>query len=158
MGSPDAAAGAAARGGPTAPATLLRVLHVDDDRVNGLLFAEACRADGAVEVESAGTGAEALALVRDWRPDLLVIDLHLPDTRGDALLAALRAALGAAVPALLCTADEPERVAATVRTAGFDGCWTKPVEPARVLGELARRRAAAAAASAPAAPPLPAPR
>jgi CheY-like chemotaxis protein len=122
----------------------LRVLYVDDDRINSLLFAETCRLAGDVELECAFTGAEAQALLQGWRPDLLVLDLHLPDARGDALLATLRQTLGQAVPAILCTADEPAQVAATAQAAGFDGCWTKPVELPLVMAELARRRAAPA--------------
>jgi len=118
----------------------MRLLYVDDDRINVLLFAEACRIAGDVEIESASTGAEALDLVDRWKPDLLVIDLHLPDTTGYELLPALRARLHApALPAFLCTADEGQVVAAPARRAGFDGCWTKPVDLAAVLAELARR-------------------
>jgi CheY-like chemotaxis protein len=114
----------------------MRVLYVDDDRVQALLFSEVCRAAGLTDLEIAGDGAEALDGLRTtwapWRPDLLVIDLHLPDTSGLQLLHALRAALAdgsAPVPAVLCTADEPEIVAADARAAGFDDCWTKPVTP-----------------------------
>lgn len=116
----------------------MRVLYVDDDRVQALLFAEVCRVAGLTEVEVAGNGAEALDGLRSawlpWRPDLLVIDLHLPDTNGLQLLPALRAALSAGradafVPAVLCTADEPDMVGADARAAGFDDCWTKPVTP-----------------------------
>jgi CheY-like chemotaxis protein len=118
----------------------MRVLYVDDDRIQTLLFTETCRAAGLTDVEVAGDGAEALQGLRDWapwRPDLLVLDLHLPDTDGLRLLPALRAALAPAAaahtatpahpPAILCTADEPRLVAAAARAAGFDDCWTKPV-------------------------------
>jgi CheY-like chemotaxis protein len=118
----------------------MRVLYVDDDRINTLLFVEACRIAGGVEVESAASGAEALELVSSWRPELLVIDLHLPDTLGFDLLPALRACNGAArTRAFLCTADLPEMVGAAAREAGFDGCWTKPVDLQLVLRELRRR-------------------
>ena len=123
----------------------MRVLYVDDDRVNAILFVETCRVAGALEVETAGSGAEALELVQHWSPDLLVIDLHLPDTTGYALLAALRARLDApALPAILYTADEIDRVAQPARDAGFNLCWTKPVAPQVVAAELSRRRAEAA--------------
>jgi two-component system OmpR family response regulator len=126
----------------------MRVLYVDDDRINTLLFVETCRFAGGVTVETAATGAEALQLAGSWQPDLLVIDLHLPDTDGYRLLPALRQALGRAdLPAILCTADEAQRVAAPARAAGFDGCWTKPVELGTVMAELSRRAAALAAAS-----------
>ena len=118
----------------------MRVLYVDDDRINTLLFVETCRFASGVDVESAASGAEAIELALRWKPDLLVIDLHLPDTVGYDLLPALRAALHAPeLPAFLCTADEERLVEQPAREAGFAGCWTKPVELKLVLAELARR-------------------
>jgi CheY-like chemotaxis protein len=127
----------------------MRLLYIDDDRINSLLFVEACRFASGVEIETAASGAEALEVVQRWAPNLLVIDLHLPDTNGYELLPALRTALGSpTLPAYLCTADEPHLVAEPARQAGFNGCWPKPVEVQVILAELARR-------SAP--PPNPAP-
>jgi CheY-like chemotaxis protein len=60
----------------------MRVLYVDDDRVNALLFSEACRFASGVVVETADSGEEALEIAAQWRPDFLVIDLHLPDMLG----------------------------------------------------------------------------
>ena len=121
----------------------MRVLYVDDDRINTLLFVEACRFAAGVEVETAASGSEALALVEGWSPQLLVIDLHLPDTTGYALLPALRARLGGPpTPAYLCTADEEPLVAGPARAAGFDGLWAKPVDLHQMLQELERRGAA----------------
>jgi CheY-like chemotaxis protein len=121
----------------------MRVLYVDDDRINSLLFAEACRFASGVEIETAATGAEALEMAPRWAPQVLVIDLHLPDTNGYALLPALRAALHApALPAYLCTADDPALVAEPARSAGFNGCWPKPVDVQVILAELARHGAA----------------
>ena len=124
----------------------MKVLYIDDDRINTLLFVETCRFARGVEVETAATGAEALEVALRWRPDLLVIDLHLPDTTGYDLLPALRQALSAPLlPALLCTADEAPLVEQPAREAGFAGCWTKPVELQQVLNELNRRSSGAAA-------------
>lgn len=118
----------------------MRVLYIDDDRVNSLLFRETCRLAGDIEIETALTGLEAMEVVVNWRPDLLVIDLHLPDTNGYQLLAALRSSLGTPfIPAILCTADEAVLVEAPARLAGFDGCWTKPVEVQVVVDELTQR-------------------
>jgi len=119
---------------------VLRVLYVDDDRVNSLLFVETCRVAGGVEVETAATATEALDLVQAWAPDLLVIDLHLPDGSGYELLPALRNRLSAPAPAYLCTADEPSLVEEPARAAGFDGCWPKPVHLPEVMAALARCR------------------
>ena len=104
-----------------------------------MLFEETCRWAGDVDVASAASGAEALDVAREFRPDVLVLDLHLPDTTGYALLGALRGAAGRPdTPAFLCTADEPALVAASARAAGFDGCWSKPVDVKALLAELER--------------------
>lgn len=119
----------------------MRVLYVDDDRLNGLLFSEACvLAEGIdVEVETVVNASQALELVRDWQPDLLVLDLHLPDGRGTDLLPRLRTALGRPdLPAVLCTADETSVAARAAAAAGFDDCWSKPLDLKRVLAELQR--------------------
>jgi CheY-like chemotaxis protein len=118
----------------------MRVLYIDDDRINALLFVEACRFASGVQTETASSGAEALEVAQRFRPELLVIDLHLPDTTGYALLPALREQLNApALPAFLCTADDAADVAEPARRAGFEGCWTKPVDLRSILAELARR-------------------
>ncbi len=126
----------------------MRVLYIDDDRINTLLFVETCRFAGGVEVDTAGSGAEALDLIQRFKPDLLVIDLHLPDTIGYDLLPQLRAGLGRpTLPAFLCTADEAALVELPAREAGFDGCWTKPVDLQTVLHELNQRSGSLGAGS-----------
>ena len=118
----------------------MRVLYIDDDRINTLLFVETCRFVRKVEVETAATGSEALEIAATFRPDLLVVDLHLPDTTGYDLLPALRKLLGQPdLPAFLCTADEAPLVEQPAREAGFTGCWTKPVQLQQVMAELTRR-------------------
>ena len=117
----------------------MRVLYVDDDRINTLLFEETCRFVGDVQLETAGSGAEALALAAGFLPQLLVIDLHLPDTTGYRLLGALRQCLGQPdLPAYLCTAEEPQFVAQPAQDAGYNGCWPKPVSVELVRGHLQR--------------------
>jgi two-component system OmpR family response regulator len=120
----------------------MRVLYIDDDRVNTLLFVETCRLAQHIEVETAASGEEALDVVQQWRPDLFVVDLHLPDTTGFELLPRLRAAAGAAgLPAILCTADEAAVVERPAQEAGFSECWTKPVDLHKVLDALDRLNA-----------------
>jgi len=122
----------------------MRVLCVDDDRINTLLFEQLCLAAGLSEVEFAESGEEALRLAAAWQPQLLVLDLHLPDTDGLALLPRLRAALGRpGLPAVLCTAELPDDVAPRAQAAGFDACWTKPVAFEQVRAALAQFAAAA---------------
>lgn len=121
----------------------MRILYVDDDRVNAVLFSEACRLIEGVELECAASGAEAQELLTEFVPDLLVIDLHLSDTRGDRLLAELRGRLERRVPAILCTAEAEPIGRTTAAAAGFDGCWVKPVDLAAMTAELRQRAAVA---------------
>ncbi len=108
----------------------MRLLCVEDDRVNALLLEQSCVAAGVTVIEWAETGAEALSLAPAFGPQLLVLDLHLPDTDGLALLAALRACLQApALPAVLYTAEAPQDVLGPATAAGFLGVWPKPVPP-----------------------------
>jgi CheY-like chemotaxis protein len=116
----------------------MRVLYVDDDRVNSLLFAELCRMAPGVTVESAGSAAEALELLERGGADLLVLDLHLPDDDGFALLPRLRQRAGRRLPAYLCSADDPAQVAEQARAAGFEACWSKPLDVPLVLAALRR--------------------
>jgi CheY-like chemotaxis protein len=114
------------------------LLYVDDDRINLMLFESACAALPGIRVSTAASGAEALDLARASPPQLLVIDLHLPDIDGYALLQLLRrdGAL-AGVPAFLCSADDGAEVREAAAAAGFAGCWSKPVDSLNLRRELA---------------------
>ena len=119
----------------------MRLLYIDDDRINVMLFEEVCRMAGGLEVASALSGAEALLVARESRPDLLVIDLHLPDTTGFDLLRSLRAEPGlSTVPAYLCSADDPAELLGPARAAGFSDCWSKPVDVQALLAAFERMR------------------
>lgn len=72
-------------------------------------------------------GAEAMALIRDLRPRLVVLDLMLPNRSGREILAELRCApdrMLAATPVLLLTAQG--RAAETATAAGADAVLAKP--------------------------------
>ena len=105
----------------------MRVLYVEDDRINVLLFEETLKLHGGGhELRIAEDAAQALQIAQAWRPDVLVIDAHLPDAHGIELL-----------PAFMCSADaQPEDVAAA-RAAGFTGYWTKPIDIDRIGADLA---------------------
>jgi DNA-binding response OmpR family regulator len=65
------------------------VLVVDDDALQRDVVADALSHEG-YDVATASSGAEAIAAVRARRPDLLVLDLLLPDTDGGTVLAQVR--------------------------------------------------------------------
>lgn len=107
----------------------MHLLYVDDDRVNLMLFQHAAESIPSLRVSVADSAEEALDLARGDRPDLLVIDLHLPPGNGYELLRQLREQAGLRrVPAFLCTADDHAEVQRTAGEAGFAGVWSKPID------------------------------
>jgi two-component system, OmpR family, response regulator len=107
----------------------MQLLYVDDERINLMLFEHACSALDGLQVATAASGAEAVELAREQPPQVLVIDLRLPDTDGLALLQTLRRQPGLEqVPAFLCSADDDAALRRQAAEAGFAGCWPKPVD------------------------------
>ncbi len=130
---------------PPKPLDALRVLCVDDDP--GILEAvsQTLRDTGAA-VREAGSAYEALEVAREFRPELLVCDIAMPDEDGYSLLQKLRAmdaARGAApVQALALTALAGPHHRAESLAAGFQMHLTKPIDVdqlTRALVELAHR-------------------
>lgn len=93
---------------------MIRTLVVDDDfRVARIHAAIVERVDGFICVGQAHTAAAAAAAISDERPDLLILDIYLPDMDGLALLRKL-AADGSAPDTIFITAS---RDISTVRAA-----------------------------------------
>ncbi|WP_436699946.1 response regulator [Nocardioides sp. BYT-33-1] len=108
----------------------LRVLVVDDDfmvaRIHGR-FVE--QTDGFEVVGTARTGGEAIELAATLQPDLVLLDVHLPDLSGLEVLERLRGQSreqGRDVAVVMVTA---ERGAAAVRTALHGGALQYLVKP-----------------------------
>ncbi|HEY9066559.1 MAG TPA: ATP-binding protein [Burkholderiaceae bacterium] len=130
---------------PTAGDTRARrhVLYIEDEDVNILLMEEVFRLRPHWALTIARDGADGLRQAAEQRPDLVLIDMNLPDMNGIQVITALRA--GSATRHLSCIALSAdamrEQVDAALR-AGFDEYWTKPIDVQRVLRELSRAIAA----------------
>ena len=126
------------------------VLYVEDDEVNAVLMAAVLGMRPQLTLHVAATGAQALAAARARRPDLLLLDMHLPDTNGIDVLAALRTIDGlAAVPAIMVSAGASQQDIDRALASGFASYWTKPLDVDRTLAELDIRLALQLAASVP---------
>jgi CheY-like chemotaxis protein/two-component sensor histidine kinase len=111
-----------------------RVLIVDDntDAADGL--AMLLRAHG-LDVHVAYRGADALAIACSTRPEIVLLDLGLPDMSGEDVARQLRQSGSAPVPRLVAITgwgQESDRVRTS--EAGFDVHLVKPVDPAVLLG------------------------
>ena len=121
-----------ARAGQTAPTVLparRRVLVVDDnvDAADGL--AMLLRAHG-LDVQVAYRGAEAIALATAVKPDVVLLDLGLPDMPGEEVAHRLRQDTRASEARLIAiTGWGQEADRARTREAGFDLHLVKPVDP-----------------------------
>ncbi|HXH80252.1 response regulator [Nocardioides sp.] len=121
---------------------MISVLVVDDDFMVASIHQRfVAQTDGFEVVGSARTGAEALALVDQLHPDLVLLDVHLPDISGLEVLARLRAD-GSRTGVVMVTA---ERDADTVRRALHGGAMQYLVKPF-TYDDLAARLAQVAAA------------
>jgi CheY-like chemotaxis protein len=117
------------------------VLYVEDDRIHLILMEEVFRMVPGWELCCAETGAEALEMLAGRRPDLLLVDMNLPDMTGlelrrrvaadGGLSAALQGARWVAL-----SADNPAEVVRAAREAGFDDYWLKPIDVPQFLAGL----------------------
>lgn len=123
-----------------------RVLAVDDDESTQELVATMLLMYG-VSVRTAGRAAEALQIMSDWRPDVLLADIAMPGEDGYALLRRIRglpAPLGT-IPAVALTAYTDAESVQHAFAAGFDAHLGKPLEPhvlADALSKVLRLRRA----------------
>jgi two-component system, OmpR family, response regulator len=101
-----------------------RVLVVDDEPNITDLVAMALRYEG-FEVETAGTGRAALSAVERFRPELLVLDVMLPDLDGFAVTERLKG-MRNKVPILFLTARDEVEDKVRGLTLGGDDYVTKP--------------------------------
>jgi CheY-like chemotaxis protein len=110
-----------------------KVLLVDDDADSRETFTTALVQYGA-NVRTAASAAEALDLLKSYRPDVLVSDIALPSTDGMEFLRYLRAAEReqglTQLPAIALTAHAREEDRDRVLAAGFQVHLPKPVDPA----------------------------
>jgi PAS domain S-box-containing protein len=126
-----------------APPTRVRpgqVLYIEDNAVNVLLVEELMAKLPGLRLVSESTGAAGVARARSLRPDLVLIDMQLPDFDGFEVLRQLRThpeTAGIACVALSANAM-PEDIARALAN-GFDDYWTKPIRFREFLAAMALR-------------------
>jgi two-component system, OmpR family, KDP operon response regulator KdpE len=111
----------------------IRVLVVDDDRAIRRLLRTSLGAHG-YEVVEATTGHEALEAVIAHRPDLIILDLGLPDLDGVEVTRQLRE--WSLIPIVVLSVREHEHDKITALDAGADDYLTKPFSAGELLARL----------------------
>jgi DNA-binding response OmpR family regulator len=112
------------------PAMVATVLLVEDERKLRELVRSYLERAG-LTVLSTGSGAEALSLASSASPDLLVLDLGLPDVPGETIARELRAS--GTTPILMLTARSSEEDRVRGLELGADDYLTKPFSPRELV-------------------------
>jgi two-component system cell cycle response regulator len=115
------------------PPESTRVLIVEDDQTSAHLLEELLATEG-YRTEVASGGPEALGRARRDPPDLILLDVRMPDMDGFEVCRHLKAdARTAAVPVLMVTALDNSRDKEAGLNAGADDYVTKPINPVDVV-------------------------
>jgi two-component system, cell cycle response regulator DivK len=103
------------------------VLIVDDNEKNRKLAREVLRAAGLRTLEAA-TGSEAIALAARRRPDVILLDLRLPDMEGTDVARGLRGGAETGRIPVVALSASPIAGRDRLLAAGFDGYLQKPID------------------------------
>ena len=110
-----------------------RVLIVEDNEKNMKLFRDVLTAKGYRTLE-ATSGAQALELALEHTPNLVLMDIRLPDVDGVETLGQLRSdERTSSIPVLAVTAQAMRGDRERFLAAGFDGYVPKPVDIAELV-------------------------
>ncbi|MGW1620597.1 response regulator [Streptomyces sp. NPDC002172] len=107
---------------------MIRVLVVDDEALIRTGFTHILETADDIEVVAAVAGGQAMRTVRELRPDVVLLDIRMPDVDGLTILADLRRMPQAPVVAMLTTFDTDEYVATALRS-GAAGFLLKDTDP-----------------------------
>jgi two-component system cell cycle response regulator DivK len=116
-----------------------RILVVEDNRKNMKLFRDVLQASG-YRVLEATTGGRAVELAIEHGPDLVLMDIQLPDMDGVEALGRLRTdERTASIPVLALTAQAMDGDRERFLAAGFDGYGSKPVNIVELVATVRER-------------------
>ena len=133
--APPAAPPAAGSDGHRLPAATppqeRHVLYIEDNAVNALIVREMLATLPGYRLSVAPDGTSGLAMALDLQPDLVLLDMHLPDMDGFAVLKGLRAqARTAHLTVVALSANVlPDHISRAM-AAGLADYWTKPLDMA----------------------------
>ena len=131
-------------GAQTAPLSGVVVLVVDDQPSTRVLIKDVLYASGAAQVHSAANGAEAIAMLRSCKPDLLVLDWRMPELDGLAVTQLIRQAVthpdrrisDPKVPIVVVSGHTGAQAVEAFRRAGVNEVVAKPFTIAALLDHL----------------------
>ena len=119
---------------------LMRVLAAEDNRTNQLVFRKMVK-DFSIELEFANNGIEAVDLFRSFHPDLIFMDISMPEMDGRQAaqsIRAIEAEEGGHIPICALTAHAMDGDKDDILSAGIDEYMTKPLRRTAIMEMLAK--------------------
>ena len=121
-----------------------RILIVEDSPTMRMLIRSALE-EGGYRVAESEDALQALAVVQEVAPDLVIADVNMPELDGISLVRRMRTFPAfRSVPILILTTESSDEAKQRGRAAGATGWITKPFDPAQlrdVVGEVLRVQA-----------------
>jgi len=114
-------------------ADVVHVLLIEDDAGIRIALSRALLARGHA-VDAAPNGLDGLQQLLTGQPDVVVLDLGLPDVTGERLLSMIRAVDD--VPVIVATARDDEGIIVSLLDAGADDYLVKPFDPAHLEARI----------------------
>lgn len=116
----------------------MRILAAEDNKTNQLVFRKMVKALD-IDLKFAGNGREAVELYRSFEPDLVFMDISMPEMDGKEATRAIRALeaeSGKHVPVLALTAHAMGGDKEEIMSAGMDQFLTKPLRKAEIYAAI----------------------
>ncbi|MGX7894313.1 response regulator [Tsuneonella sp. HG222] len=111
---------------------------VEDDVLNRMFYCEVLRREG-YDIAEVGDGADMIDRAHDYAPDLVIMDINLPNVSGLELIERIKAdARLQAIPVLAVTAYVGRQEEARIREAGAGDFLAKPVTIRELVGAIDR--------------------
>ena len=116
---------------------IVKVLYIEDDAANRQLVQLILERRKEIRFYAAETGNGGLQMAREYQPDIILLDLSLPDISGFEVLSQLRQTNGCeTIPVIAVSGDNlPEDIQIGMQ-AGFHGYLTKPIIIAELYAAL----------------------
>jgi putative two-component system response regulator len=115
--------------------TNAKILVVDDDRANLRLLRRILEGNGYKELSTTDQGGRVLAIVREFQPDLVVLDLHMPPPDGFDILGELRPLIEGPerLPVLVLTGDDHAQTKRRAFSLGARDFLAKPFDATEAI-------------------------
>ncbi|OWQ46587.1 hypothetical protein CDL60_14085 [Roseateles noduli] len=122
---------------PEPPQLAGKFLYIEDNPVNALLMTEWSRQFQLLELWVVATAAQGIDEVERKRPDLVLLDMQLPDMDGVEVIQAVRStSFGALMPIVVLSASASREDMLRARDAGASAYWLKPVDFRQIEADL----------------------